>query len=192
MSNIQVDFNEVDEKRLSRPGQLKEGLFKVIVSDARQSAHPKTNDLEVTLTLAPLDSNDNPRSPTTRYRLPIPISNPEVSGHTPTDVDRQKKKLRKFIEAVAPGTLPKFPRKQEDGSYVTADGEVMTKAMWTELETTSNRLALQKAKTWFNDPATLNTEVFYAFIKNDGEYANVFWVSSEAGDKEVITESFAA
>jgi hypothetical protein len=184
-----IDYDESDKQRMSWQPTLKEGLFKTAVVDIARTVSNKTKNLQLRITFAPLNLRDEPQSPTVTYWVDLPIKNPLVSGHKPSPLDKVKKKFKKFVEAFDLTAMPKGPRKEND-KYVSVDGQTMTKEMWDVHNDACNTVALTKAREWYNSPESLKGAVCYTFIKRNEQYANIFYIASNPGDKPVITDDF--
>ena len=138
----------------------------------------KSGHLYVQLDCAPVNGLGESCFPTIRHNLTLPLVNPEWPGHT---APRTIGFAQAYLHAVAPERFPKFPQK---GELTFAEAEERRKRL-------TDALLFELEARWEN-PEAYAHEMFYGFVKEDGQYGpKLKELSSEPPlDAPVIRDNF--
>jgi hypothetical protein len=195
------DFNESDitsQRNAPTPQYVNGGFFKGVITKAERAVANKSSDLMLQLTLQALDSADAVKGPQIRHFVTIPVANPSVAGHKPSQdkkqLDMQYKRAREVIRAVeGDEALPQYPKKRDgqEGVYFDpATGADLTlqerRARADEIDV----MTIRKLQQWFRDPSILDRTVLYFGTKKGEKWTNVSYVRNNADGHEVLTENF--
>jgi len=204
--DFDLDFSEASRsayvsERLKPTGEgelVKAVVKKVSLGETGPaSANPGT--IQFIFDIAPLDSAGRALNKTVRLWVPIPKRNPMHHGHKISDLYAKTcyTSCVNAIRAFGLGAdLPVGPTKTEDGRYISATGEEMTKEDWATYEEAKRSVVDSFLEKWFSPDKTtgqrgcvdlVGTELFCT-LKADqtGKYVNLGFARSDAGSFDVV------
>lgn len=177
MDNLpdEIDFTNADvERDMRRPKLRANTVYRGKVTAASKGVWG-TGTMFIETLWNPLDAENKVRSPATRYRLTVPFANPKVpTAKIPDTLGF----CHDFLNALYPDKFPKYPRRQKDGTYLTADGQTVDKATAQGIERTIKTDVRTKVKEYWANPQALVEEIAYIQIE-DTEYRGVKKVMTE-------------
>lgn len=172
----EIHPTEADVDAMSTRAMMKECWARFEGLSVQKSV-AKSGNFMLFLTSAPLDAEGEVSKPTTTLRVMPPIANPAVKDHTAPNT---KKACYILARALDPN-FPQYPRK-EGNTYVDAKtseafSDVKAKnAAFKEVD----RAVAKISSKWWNDPSTLEGEIFYALnVVKTEKYNNQEQTKSE-------------
>lgn len=180
------DSSDID-RLMTRPS-LRDGIWcKFTVKEAKKGRSQKGN-LNAVLTVAPVDENDIPRTPTVTVWVAQPF---EI-----TDAEKAQKTLdraREYLRAVTPD-LPRYPRYDKDTkTFMTDDGEALDSATATTKKREAIIAAMTMLQRRWADIGQYVGDTFYAQVRKDGDFTSLrYFRSAPPTDAEVVTSKFGA
>jgi hypothetical protein len=171
----ELDYTNADVDRdLAKPRLRANTWYRGKVTSARPRVWGK-GSIYLQMTVNPLDVDGKTRGPSAQYKLTLPFANPKKSGHTaPNTIGF----CHNFLNATYPTKFPTFPTRNKDGTYSTADGQIVSQQQADAIKREITVSIRDAMKTYYRDPTSLIDEVFY-FQVSDNDYRDVVDVGSE-------------
>lgn len=140
----------------------------------------KTGTLAIETVWNPLDPDKRARGPSARKKLTLPFAN---SKNSSAKIPDTLGFCHEDAHALYPERFPRYPKRQRDGSYLTADGQVVNKETAISIERQIKKDVRDFWAAAWKNPATLVGEVAY-FQVEDTEWrgVNKIYSTSELPD----------
>jgi len=186
-----INWSEDDvAKALSFP-KLREGWMEFVVQGAK-TAVTKRGHLSIILTVAPVDLEGQAKSPSIRHQLTLPLTNPEVEGHT---APRTFGFVQSYLVATNPDTFGRFPKSVGNGIFLGVDGQEMDLDEYKIVKEAMTKKVLDEIKGRWANLNAFEGETFYGLVEangDQGQYRNIGKLQGELPDGvEAITSDFA-
>jgi hypothetical protein len=177
-----ISYSEDDVNKLAATNRLNAGWYKFKVQFPTSGVNEKSGNYFIKFVCAPLadpKDSDSARGPTVSNQLTLPISNKEVEGHQAPNTGGI---CHAALCALYP-THPRMPKKGDDGSYYSSDGELLED--YDAVEEAKGQVAratLQKlVELYSSDGDELEDKTFFGLVGLDatGEFVNIKKMSHE-------------
>jgi hypothetical protein len=204
--SFEVKYNEGITDNLQKRFVLREGTYWTKITAAKSAdddGNPLTTRagaMKIDLELTALDAEGRDTSHKLRGSVYLPVENP-VNGYIapPDKLNTYISMCYRFARALDTN-FPRYARKgDQPGTFVTADGDIVDFAKRTAIKREVDGAVQKAAVSWVNKPEELVGHAFYVPVKhetgtNGKTYANtnMFQVSSEAPDGDIVTDDFTS
>lgn len=165
-----IDFTNSDVDRDVAQKKLKPATcYQFKVGEAEKGASKNKGTLFLKMRVNPLDIEGNTRGPSTYYTIWLPFENKNVAGH---QAPNTLWACHSFLSATYPKEYPTYPTVQADGSWITADGQVVDKNLATSIKKEIAAKVRTRFQQYWQNPEELVGEVFFGVTDVD-DYRNV-------------------
>jgi hypothetical protein len=194
----EINFTDADVKRAGSRPQLRVGIWAKFTvrgpaTKSISSGQKNPGSYVLSLNCAPTDAEGEPRSPTIRHNLYLPIVNPQVEGHFAPDTLGL---CHQYLLAIGAKGITRYPRydRNANGWVNQATGEVITKEQAETIKTGLDRAVMTEMKRRWADPDAFANDQFFAKVildKKQQKYRNLDGITAEVpAGEELTTDSF--